>query len=626
MGSVRSGPVAATADRGGRRRLAAAGAGRHPGPPAAGYRTPDEAAVLRLQRLAGNAGVGRLLAARPPPPQPLTVQRASPGVTGVTVPSPELGVGKNLTARASVVPGTPASSLVWALVGAPAGVTIAPAGRRAVIRSAASVPGAPVGGSSFSVQVGLAGAAPIISGPVMLVEVTVAAFTPAPAFGGPFATAIGSATAPILSADPNRDGVTGNTASTAVTTLPGGRPVSVAVRGKPGAAVAGTTITPRSGTGNQRVRISDTATGTFLDANLVINSVPTRVSGFGAQTPGMPAFYGGWNTVQFGASDPSGAGSRPVAEIITVVRDDFGFGTPTGGAGAPSLAFSAPANNWTDQNSTPTTIDVNAFEGPGVPQLPRRIHYRQQFFWMSWTGTFATRALATGKHERALMRSGTGHIFRTEQIFPAASAPRIDDAYAGPLLIVLSGVTATPTLPGATALAADGVSTATVVVATTVPGRTVDWSLVSGAASLAITAGAAANPVGAAAVVRAGTTPGRARLRVADTTFGNRRAEGVVRVVAVALRGMAAAPATVAPGATTTVVTVTAAPGGRVVDFSLDAAAAAAGVTLGAPTPGTGSAVSVVVTRPAGFTGRATVTAADHFLPARTARTRIRFR
>ncbi|MGM1064883.1 hypothetical protein [Saccharothrix sp. Mg75] len=561
--------------------------------------------LLALQRAAGNAAVARAVLQR------VGLQRVGPPtVTAVTPAAAEVGVGRDLGVRATVTGSS--APLTWALAGAPPGVTIHPSGKRAQVRTPAPVAGAAIGGANFTVTCSVGGAAPVVSTPVLLVEVTGVAFTPAPAFGASFATAIGNAVPPAATADPNRDGVTGNTATAAVTTAPAGRAVALTTPGRPGAAVAGTVVHPRAGTGTQRVRVTDTATRTFTEAPLTINSVPTRVSGFGAQTTAMPGQYGGWNTVLFGASDPSGAGSRPIAEIITQVRDDFAFGAPMAGAGAPSLAFSAPADNWTDQNTTPTTIDVNAFEGPGVPHPPRLILYRQQFFWMSWTGTFATTASATGTHRRTLLRSGGGHVFRTEQFFPGAAAPPMNDPYAGPPLVVLSGVTAAP-------VAADGVSTTNATVATTVPGRQVDWSVLSGGGSAAITAGAAANPVGSPAVLTATTTAGRVRLRVADTAFPHRRADGVVRVLPVALRGMTA-PRSVAAGVGVATVSVTASPAGRVVDFVADN-----GAVVGPPAVA-GNVHTATVTPPVGFTGVVTVTANDHVLPARTATRRIRFR
>ena len=154
--------------------------------------------LLGLQRSVGNAGVVKLMARRGgvgsrTAPRPRSagkaqsepvVQRAGPlVVTAVTAPA-ELGVGRRVTARATVT-GTGSAGLTWALSGAPTGVSIIPRGRQAEIRSAPSVPGAPVGGASFTVSCAVGSGTPIVSSPVLLVEVTGAAFTPVPAFGGP---------------------------------------------------------------------------------------------------------------------------------------------------------------------------------------------------------------------------------------------------------------------------------------------------------------------------------------------------------------------------------------------------------------------------------------------------------
>lgn len=627
------------------------------GPP-----TTPVAAMLALQRSAGNRAVARMLPTRTPSgrsgvPQPPgapaparkppalqrvpilqrlpttlqrvptlqrepTVQRAGPlVVTAVNPSAAELGVGKQLTARAATTGST--GSITWSLVGAPAGVTVVPRGRSAVVRSAAPVPGSPVGGASFTISAAVGSGAPVVSAPVLLVEVTNATFAANPAFGASFATAIGTGTPPPNTADPNRNGISGNTADVTVVTAPAGRAVTVAAIGSPGATATGTSIRPGSATGRQKVRVTETATGTSFDAVLVINSVPTKVSGFGAQISGMPTRYGGWNTVLFAASDPSGPGSRVIAELITVRRDDFGFGAPTGGAGAPSLAFSALASGWTDLNGTPTTIDVNRFEGPGAPGLPRKILYGQEFRWMSWTGTYAGSSMPLGTHERTLLRQGAGHIFRTEQNFPGARAPAMNDAYAGPPLIVLSGITLTPTPPATGSLAADGVSTGNLTVASTVATRVVNWSVLSGGSSATV-AGAGVAVTGPAAVT-AGTTAGTVRVRATDSVFPNRRGEGSFRVVAVKVSGGSAAPASVPPGTTTSAVSVTATPGGRTLDFTVDATAAAAGVIVSAPGV-VGTTHTVTVTRPAGYTGTVTVTAADRTLPAKSTTVKVKFR
>lgn len=555
----------------------------------------------------------------------------APTVTGINFPglgaALELGVGRTITAVAQVAPGTPFSTaLDWTLTGAPATVTVVGTGRTVQIRAGAAVAGAPVGGTTFTVQAALrTSAADNFASPaITLVEITGVTFTAAPAFL-PSVTFNGFTSAPPgNSADPNRQGVSGNTAVPTVASGPGGRPFSVLPLGAPFAGVSGTSVRPGIGTGTQNVRVSDTATRTTFDGPLLINAVPTRVSGFGASAGPGAGNYGATNNVNFAFSDGSGASGRPVAEVISVLRDDFGFGAPFGGAGAPALGFSAPDNSWNDLNTTQiAAVDVNNFVGPGVPQLPRLLLFRQQFFWMSWNGTFSS-AFDTGLHRRTLMASGGGFIFRTEQIFPGGSAPVQNDPYAAVHpLIVLSAVTSTPNTPGATALAADGVSTANLTVTTTVPGRAVNWSVLFGGGSLAITTGAAANPVASPAVVTATTTPGLARVRAADTAFANRRDEANINVAAVVVRNLVA-PRTVASGTSTATVSVTADPGGRNLDFTVDAAATAAGVVVSAPTIA-GNVQTVTVTAPAGFTGTVTLTAADHVLAGKNTRGRIRF-
>ena len=100
-------------------------------------------------------------------------------------------------------------------------------------------------------------------------------------------------------------------------------------------------------------------------------------------------------------------------------------------APAPVPGLLGPRQQLDRPNGTPTTIDVNQFEGPGAIGLPRLILYRQQFFWMSYTGTFAGTAVATGTTVGRCGGQGTGHGFRTEQIFPGAAAPAMNDRTPG---------------------------------------------------------------------------------------------------------------------------------------------------------------------------------------------------
>ena len=270
-------------------------------------------------------------------------------------------------------------------------------------------------------------------------------------------------------------------------------------------------------------------------------------------------------------------------------------------------------------------IDVNRFVGPGVPPSPRRLIYRQRFVYSSWqgAGTVTSRVFADGLHIRSLLGAPGAFTFGTEHRFGGVASTPAPEPYLGPNLIVLTAIVATPTAPGATDLAADGVATATVTATTTVAGRTVSWTVLSGGVSF--TAGNPSIPP-APATLPAGLRSGTARVRAADTRFPNRRGEGNVTVAPVVLRPMVATPSTVPAGTNTATVSVAAQPGGRVVNWTVDAAAAAAGVRVTPPTTGpTAPAMIVTVTRPSGFAGRVTVTATDSVLPARTTNVRIRF-
>jgi len=97
--------------------------------------------------------------------------------------------------------------------------------------------------------------------------------------------------------------------------------------------------------------------------------------------------------------------------------------------------------------------------------------------------------------------------------------------------------------------------------------------------------------------------------------------------VAVKLLNMHASPNPVPSGAASSTVSLDANPGGRTVHWSVDPASAAAGVTITPPSTGPGPpATSATVTRPAGFTGFVTVTAADSVLTTQINRVKVRFR
>lgn len=599
--------------------------------------------------LPARSGLSQHIAAAPMQAQ------AAPLVTAVAVSSAELGVGGNDITATATVAGR--SALTWTINpggAVPAGVSVVGGGRRVRIRAVQPPPGTVVGGAALTIRAEVAGtpADNANSIAVRLVQVTSATYAAAPALAPVPALVAGAA--PAGTAEPNRDGINGNTATVNAITAPGGRPVRVTLRRALGARVAGNVITPGAQTGDIRVRVADTATGARLDetqpvaapvvgasglmAELTVNAVPTRVTALTFAGGAGP--YGVQNRITFRSSDAAHAPlTRIVGELITLNRNDFNLAPvnpPIGFNNAFNLLLAVPANAWVDQLVTPVAlpnvadglpaIDVNRFVGPGVRQLPRFWNFRQRFQYSSWRGAGAvvSRTFADGVHERSLRGSPTaGFQFRTDHRFGGVAAPPRNDPYAGNPLIVFSAVTATPTAAGATALAADGRATARLTVASTVAARSARWNVLAG--DSAVTAG---NPAAlpAAATLTAGLRAGNFRLRAADTIFPNRRADGRVRVEAVRLRNMRAAPSPVPLGVLTSVVTLNANPGGRVVNFIVDPAAAAAGVVVAVNAGPPGVAVAATVTRPAGFTGVVTVTATDSVLAARSATTRIRFR
>ncbi|MBX9403072.1 DUF4157 domain-containing protein [Lysobacter sp. BMK333-48F3] len=595
------------------------------------------------------SGLSQQVAAAP------MLAQAAPLVTNVATSAAELGVGgTDITATATVAGRT---TLAWSINPggvAPAGVSVIGGGRRVRIRAVQPAPGTVVGGAALTIRAAVSGtpADNADSAAVRLVQVTSATYAANPALAAVPSLIPGAA--PAGTAEPNRDGINGNSATVNAVTAPGARPVRVTLRRALGARVAGNVITPGAQTGDIRVRITDTATGARLNetqpvaapvagasglmSELTVNAVPTRVSALAFAGGAGP--YGVRNRITFQSSDAAHPPlTRIVGELITLNRNDFNLGPvnpPIGFNPAFVLALAVPANAWVDQLVTPTAlpnvgdgrpaIDVNRFVGPGVPQLPRFWNFRQRFQYSSWRGAGAvvSRTFADGVHERSLRGSqAAGFQFRTDHRFGGVAAPPRNDPYAGNPLIVFSAVTATPNAAGATALAADGAATARLTVASSVAARSARWNVLSG--DVVITAG---NPAAlpAAATLRAGVQAGRFRLRAADTIFPNRRADGRVRVAAVRLRNMRAAPSPVPVGTLSSVVTLNAEPGGRNIVFTVDPAAAAAGVTVALNANPPGVAVAATVTRPAAFTGVVTVTARDSVLAARTATTRIRFR
>jgi hypothetical protein len=577
--------------------------------------------------------------------------QAAPRVTNVVTSAAELGVGGNdITATATIAGARPA--LTWTINPGgvvPAGVSVIGTGRRVRIRAVQPPVGTIVGGTQLIVRAGVTGAAPVDeedSAPVMLVQVVNAAYATAPALAG--VPSLIPGVPPANTAEPNRDGIAGNTATVNAVTAPAGRPVTVRFRRSLGATVAGNVVTPGSRTGDIGLRITDTATGSRLNeaqpsaagpaalmADMTVNAVPTRVTAL--TNAGAAGPYGQRNRITFASSDAQHAPlTRIVGELITGVRDDLNIGPPNAGFNpAFLLALAVPANQWTDRLirgvATPSTvdglpaIDVNRFVGPGVPHLPRFETVRQRFVYASWQGGGAvvSNVIGDGQHKRSLTGVPGAFRFRTDHNIGAVHAPQRNEAYQGNPLIILSNVVATPTAAGATGLAADGVATANLAVNSSVAGRTVNWAVRTG--DPVITAG---NPavLPATATLQAGLRAGRFGLRAADTVFPNRRVDGAVRVVPVRVRGLRAAPANVPTGTLASNVTVNADPGGRTLNWTLDAAATAAGVVVAPAVTGPGLAMNVTVTRPGGFSGTATVTATDSVLAAQHASVRIRFR
>ncbi len=590
----------------------------------------------------------RLLKPRPGPPR-RRVLRIVPS-------SLELGVGgRDVILTAHLSPGVPLfPPLTWTLnpgATAPAGVVIIGRGSRVRLRANHPPHGTVTGGRSITVRVALAAnpADRSDTGPIDLIQVLTATYTAVPALAN--VPSLIPGTPPPNTAEPNRDGISGNTATVNTTTAPAGRPMRVAFRRSLGASVAGTTVTPGSRTGDVGLRIMDRATQAKLDetqpatagpatlmADLTVNAVPLRVSGLTDVGRDAAGPYSTRNRITYSTSDSLHPPlTRIVGELITDGGDHFDLPAPNGGFNnAFRLNLAVPANSWTDRLVTPSgirnvtdgrpAIDVNRFVGPGVPQLPRRVIYRQRFQYSAWqgAGTVLSRTIDDGQHIRSLIGAPGNFSFQIAHRFPGASVTAAPEAYVGNPLIIFTNVVAIPTAPGATDLAADGAATANLGVTSSVPGRTVNWSILNGDTTLI-----AGNPavLPATATVQAGNRTGNFRVRAADTVFANRRADGPVRVVPVALRNMRATPATVPSGTLTTTVTLDAQPGGRTIHWSVDPAAARGGVTVAPNVTGPGApAMGVTVTRPAGFTGAVTVTATDSVLARRSNRVVIRFR
>ncbi len=562
---------------------------------------------------------------------------------------PELGVGGRRLPVAATL--SRSAALRWTVNpggAVPAGISVRGTGRRVQVVAAHPPVGTVTGGSPITVRAEAATnpADFADTAPVMVVQITevhydsVAPLMPIPP---------NAPTPPLNTGEPNRDGVTGNSVTVVATTAPAGRVPRVGFRRSLGTRAAGTTLTPGTRTGDVRLRITDPASSARLDearpslvnpptpmAVMIVNAVATRVSAltFVGRSPDGP--YSARNLVSFASSDSEHPPlTRVVGELITGVRDDFDLDDPNNGFNNtfdPDLAV--PADFWEDQLVSPDTLpnktdglpafDVNRFVGPGVPGLPRRLIYRQRMVWARWqVPTPVSRPLADGQHIRSLVGTAPKFGFHIQHRFGGLFSNPAPEPYSGPPLIVLSGVTLTPDAPGATALAADNVATGQAVVTTTVAGRTVTWTVRRG--DLSVTAGNPSVPPGTA-TLKAGSTSGRKVVRAADTRFGNRQVDGRVDVARVVLRRLSATPRRAPAGTSSVRVSVVADPGGRVLNWSVDAAAAAAGVTVNPPTTGPAApAMAVDVVRPAGFTGLVLVTVTDSVLARRTASIRIRF-
>ena len=577
--------------------------------------------------------------------------QAAPLVTNVVTSAAELGVGGNDITATATVAGA-GTAVTWSINpggAAPAGVTVVGGGRRVRIHAAQPGGVAVVGGAPITIRAAVTATPGDFSDspPVALVQVVSATYAANPALAN--VPSLIPGVPPPNSAEPNRDGIAGNTATVNAVTAPAGRPITVTFRRPLGATIAGNVVTPGATTGDIGLRIADNATQARLDetkptaiagapaalmADLTVNAVPTRV--LSLANAGALGPYGQLNRINFAASDAVHPPlTRIIGELITAVRDDFNTAPPNVGFNpAFVLAQAVPANTWQDQVVTPAgilnvadglpAIDVNRFVGPGVPQLPRQMIDRQRFQYASWQGAGAvlSNQFSDGQHVVSLTGSPGAFRFRTDHHLDGAAAPQANEAYVGNPLIVLSNVTATPTAAGATGLAADGAATANLAVNSTVAGRTVNWTVLDG--DITITAG---NPavLPATATLTAGVRAGTFHLRAADTIFPNRRVDGPVRVVPVQLHNIVAAPPRVAAGVLTSNVSINAEPGGRILNWIVDAAAAGAGVTVAPAVTGPGNAMNVTVTRPAAFKGNVTVTAADSVVAAKTARTTINF-
>lgn len=589
-----------------------------------------EIAHVNQQALPTGAGKRRAPGPRKPPMTPAARRpMAAPTVTAVNVPAAaEVGAGGRAIEVNAVAAGN--QPLVWTLVGAPAGVTITPRGRRGarILATAAAAAGA---GGNFQAQAALA-AAPgdnAVSGNILLVGVTPVTVTPQPAFAASIATAVGPIAPPANSIDPNRDGITGNTGLVNIVTAPAGRATTVRLTPARGVTVAAPTLTPGTETGPTAVRVEDTATGAFAQTNLTVNPVPTRVASMTNGGAGGAGTYGQINNILFTPTNGApGALTRVVGETIGAAgRDDFNIVPTLNGTGpnpVPNLGQAAPGNNWPDNVLTGTAdIDVNPFVGPGGRGLPAITDNRQGMHYLGWTGAPPwSGEFANGVQRVMLIQRGNAFFVRTEQRFGGVTAPPREQPYAATNpLIAFTNVTVTPNAPAARGLAADGVAQAALGFVSSTPARTVNLTLLSG--SMAFTTGLAGVAVAGPHTMQAGLVAMTARVRIADSTFANRRADQDVRIVPVRVRSLTG-PREVPAGTATATLNVIADPGGRTLVPTVDTPGFVAAQV--APATPADPGRQITVTRPGPGPATVRVTVADSVLAAQSASIRIRFR
>ncbi len=572
-------------------------------------------------------------------------------VLAVKAGDPELGVGgPPVSVTATIAPGVPrVPPLTWTVDPggtAPEGVSIVGAGASVQVRADHPAHDVITGGVPFVVRAELASDPRDCadSPDLMVVQVVAARYDAKPRLGTVNAS-LGRA--PVNTVDPNRDKVTGSTAQVVATTWPARRGVDVTLRPSLDASVSGTTIKPGEETGDLGVQVVEQATGAALDPTrpalhnpallmltLVVNAVPTsttstRVTGASPDGP-----YGSFNFIEFASSDSLHPPLvRIVGELVTHEVDEFGVRPPNKDvAGGFNRKFhrglATAANNTGDNLFLPydetltsgrgKAVDVNRFLGPGALGLPRELVYRQRFVWAAWRlGEVVSDAFVDGEQIKTLYQDGSDFCVSTRQVLGVASALHIDD-YSGNRLIELSNIVVTPDDPGATALAADGESTGSAVVQTTVPGLFVRWTVPAG--GVTVVSGNPSTPP-APATIGAKRQDGIFALRAEDLIYRNRQVDGKVSVAPVVLHHMSATPDRLVAR-----VNVTADPGGRTLDWSLDDAAVAGGVSVIPPRTGPGvPQMWVLVLRPARFSGDVVVRARDRVLPTVEAETTVHF-